>query len=391
MKTYKTLIMLCLLAVGSILLSQCKKDTETVTNTIHDTITNTIHDTTYIVDSIYVGAQGKIISGYVSYLDYNGVQTAAAGAVIRLYSGSSTTGPLAVQTLANASGVYTTPQMLPGNYFIYATYNTVNTNLAGRDINGINFKTEPGYPITMASLDLTQNLSLVAYSALGNSMIAISDADTIGTQRRKVTFNSHSKVTWESHYNQGNSQIIAGAFNTLQFNRFIFEEANPANIQFSGYVLLSSLTTYEPARDALGTGCVSKTMKVDTLNATTPDPVTDTARLYTTSVVKYGDGYLAHCMMKAYYITPNTSDTTGVPSQYWGTTIERPVDVYFTFEKKKVWNSTGTTFNWEFIFEGMFDFKAKSEFYVVSNNIGDKVTVKPHVLLRGANNVEYPN
>jgi hypothetical protein len=390
MKTYKTLIMLCLLAVGGIMLSQCKKDTETVTNTIHDT--TVVHDTTYFIDSIYVGAQGKTISGYASYLDYNGVQTAAAGAVIRLYAGSSTTAPLAVQTLSNSAGMYTTPQMLPGSYFVYAVYNTVNNNLAGRDINGINFKTDPGYAITMDTVNLTQNLSLVAYSPLGNSMIAISDADTIGTQRRKVTFNSHSKVTWESHYNQGNDQIIAGAFNTLQFNRFIFEEANPANIQFSGYVLLSSLTTFEPTRDALGTGCVSKTMKVDTINATTPDPITDTARLYTTSVVKYGDGYLAHCMMKAFYISPPPStDTIGVPSSYYGTTIEKPVDVYFTFEKKKVWNSTGTTFNWEFIFEGMFNFKAKSEYYVVSNNIGDIVTVKPHVLLRGANNVEYPN
>jgi hypothetical protein len=387
MKTYKTLIMFCLIAVSGLLLSQCKKDTETIVNTIHDTI----NDTTYIIDSIYVGTQGKIISGYASYLDYSGVQTPAAGAVIRLYAGSSTSSPLAVQTLTDAAGMYTTPQMLPGNYFIYSIYNTENVNVAGRDINGINFITDPGYAIAMASDNITQNLSLVSYSATGNTLIAISDADTIGTNRRKVTPNSHSKVTWESFYNQGNSQIIAGAFNTLTFDKFIFEEANPSNIQFSGYVKLSSLTTFEPTRDALGTGCVSKTMKVDTINATTPDPITDTARLYTTSVIKYGDGYLAHCMMKVYYITPNTSDTTGVPSTYWGTTIERPVDVYITFEKKKVWNSTNTTFNWEFIFEGMFNFKAKSEYYVSSNNIGDIVTVKPHVLLRGANNVEYPN
>src|ERR1043165_3348314 len=127
MKTYKSLIMLCLVAVSVLMFSQCKKDKETVTNTIHDTINTTIHDTTFIVDSIYVGTQGKIISGSVTYPDFSGTQIPAAGAVIRLYAGTSTSGTLALQTIANASGVYTTPQMLAGNYFLYAVYNTENT------------------------------------------------------------------------------------------------------------------------------------------------------------------------------------------------------------------------------------------------------------------------
>jgi hypothetical protein len=326
------------------------------------------------------------------YPDYDGIQKPAAGAVINLYIGSSATGPVAAQAIANASGNYTLPFLVPGNYFVYATYNTENVNF--RVINGINFATNPGYQITMDSLDINLDLALVTVSATGNALIAMTEDDTIGTTRRKVTFNSHSKVTWESLYNQGNSQTIPGAFNVLTMERFIFDEANPANTMFSGYVTLSSITTYEPARDALGTGCVTRTLKIDTIDASTPVPETDTARLYTLSVQKYGDGYLAKCMMKAFYIhgpgQAYPADTAGgVPANLWNTTIERPVDVYFTFEKKKVFNAAGTTFNWEFIFEGMFDFKAKTEFYVQSNNIGNIVTVKPHVLMRGANNTEY--
>jgi hypothetical protein len=99
--------------------------------------------------------------------------------------------------------------------------------------------------------------------------------------------------------------------------------------------------------------------------------------------------------MKAFYFhgpaTPQVypADTAGVPSSVWDTKLDKPVDVYFTFEKKKVFNAAGTTYNYEFIFEGMFTFRAKTDYYVSSNNIGDAVTVKPHILFRGANNTEY--
>jgi len=384
MKNFKPILAVSLLVAGAAFLTQCKKETETITEYIHDTVTVQVHDTVF----------GKSISGTATYLDYNGVVTPAKGAVVNLYVGSSATGAIAATAFADASGNYTLPYLLPNNYFVYAKYNTVNTNY--RVINGINFATNPGYPVSLGNSNLTQNLLLVTYTAPGSNKVAIDTTPaSLSSSFRKVTFNSHSKVTWESLYNQGNSQTIAGAFNTFNMTTFVFDEANPLNTVIDGYVLLSSLTTFEPARDALGTGCVSKTMRVDTLNATTPLAMCDTARLYSVSVEKYGDGYLAKCRMKSFYMTPPSTpqtyavDTAGVPSQYWGTTIDKPVDVYFTFEKKKVFNAAGTTFNWEFIFEGMFTFKAKTDYYVSSNNIGDAVTVKPHILLRGANNIEY--
>jgi hypothetical protein len=383
MRTYKSFIGVSLLLAGSIVFTQCKKETETVTEYKY------IHDTAYVHDTAY----GHSITGTATYMDYAGTVQPAKGAVVNLYVGSSASGSVVATSFADASGNYSLPYLLPGSYFIYAKYNTANVN--ARVINGINFETSPGYPVTMGTADMTKNLSLVNIAASGTNKVAMDTAPASLNSYRKVTFNTHSKITWESLYNQGNSQTIAGGFNVLAMNTFIFDEANPANISFDGYVLMSSLTTYEPARDALGTGCVSKTMRVDTIDATTPLPVTDTARLYTVSVEKYGDGYLAHCRMEAFYYhgpaTPQVypADTAGVPSQYWNTKMNKPVDVFFNFEKKKVFNAAGTTFNWEFIFEGMFTFKAKTDYYVSSSNIGDNVTVKPHILMRGSNNIEY--
>jgi hypothetical protein len=376
MKLFKSVILGSLAVTGAFLFSQCEDD-------------DPIKETVYVHDTAY----GKSITGLVTYLDYNGATVAAKGAVVKLYLGNSASGNAVASTFADSSGQYTFPYLLPNNYFIHAKYNTANVN--ARVINGINFETNPGYAVVMGSADVTQNLTLVNYGSTGSNLLAMDTTFAGLTNYRKMNFNSHSKVTWESLYNQGNSQTIAGAFNVLQFKEFVFDEANPANTHFSGYVLMSSITTFEPARDALGTGCVQKTLRVDTLDATTPLAITDTAELYTVSVEKYGDGYLAKCRMKAFYFhgpaTPQVypADTAGVPSSVWDTKLDKPVDVYFTFEKKKVFNSTGTSYTYEFIFEGMFTFKAKTDYYVSSNNIGDAVTVKPHILFRGPNNTEY--
>ena len=376
MKLLKSILAGSLAIAGTFLFSQCEED-DPVTETVY------VHDTAY----------GKAITGLATYLDYNGTAQPAKGAVVHLYVGTSAAGTAVASTFADATGNYTFPYLLPNTYFIHAKYNTANVN--ARVINGINFETNPGYAVVMGTSNMTQNLDLVNMGAEGNNLIAIDTTLPGLTNYRKVNFNTHSKITWESLYNQGNSQTIAGAFNVLQIKDFVFDEANPANTHFSGYVLMSSITTFEPARDAIGTGCVQKTLRVDTIDPTTVLPITDTAEVYTVSVAKYGDGYLAKCRMKAFYFhgpaTPQVypADTAGVPSSVWDTKLDKPVDVYFTFEKKKVFNAAGTSFTWEFIIEAMFTFKAKTDYYVSSNNIGDNVTVKPHILFRGPTNIEY--
>src|SRR5690349_9334172 len=123
MKAYKSLIMLCLVAVFGLMLSQCKKDTETVTNTVHDT--------THVTDSVYLyihdSASGKTISGTAMYPDYSGSQVAAKGGVVYLYVGGSKGGPIGASAVIDASGNYSLPYLLPGNYFLWASYNTDNS------------------------------------------------------------------------------------------------------------------------------------------------------------------------------------------------------------------------------------------------------------------------
>src|SRR4051812_14908491 len=124
MKTYKSLGILFLLAVGGLVLSQCKKDTETVTNTVHDTINVSTHDTLVVNDSVYIyvhdTALGKTVSGNATYPDYLGSQVAAKGGVVYLYVGGSKSGPIGASAIIDASGNYSLPFLLPGNYFLYA-------------------------------------------------------------------------------------------------------------------------------------------------------------------------------------------------------------------------------------------------------------------------------
>jgi polyisoprenoid-binding protein YceI len=381
MKTFKTLSVIALSIVGAIFLSKCKKDTETITNTVHDTTFVNVHDTAY----------GKSISGSATYLDYNGVVTPAKGAVVNLYLGSSASGSIVASAFADASGNYKLPYLLPNTYFVYAKYNTANVNYKG--IEGINFSTSPGYVVSMAGENLTQNLSLVNIAASGNLKIAM-DTITANTTFRYVKFETHSKLGF-SFLDKSVNAIVAGAFNTFTMEKFAFDEANPANIVIQGYTLLSQITTFEPARDAM-TACVHPTLNNDTITVggvVQALPVTDTARFKSISVVKYGDGYLCHGTLTSFYkhgfsSAPYKPDTTlGYPGPY-DQMITKNVDLYFNFSKNKVLSSS--SFTWWFVFEGEFTFKPKTDFYLSSSHFNDgPIKVETHVQFQGTTGVEY--
>ncbi len=434
MKTYKSLIMLFLVAVGAVILSQCKKDTETITNTIHDTTHVTIHDTLVVNDSIYVyihdTALGKTVSGTATYPDFAGNLVPAKGAVVYLYVGSSASGPIGASAIADASGNYSLPYLLPGNYFIYALYNTENTNVR-TPINGINFITNPGYAITMGSSNMTQNLSLISSSAAGTLKIAI---DTINANQtfRKVAFEAHSKLGF-AFEDKAMNTTVAGGFNTFTMEKFAFDEANPTNIVIQGYTLLSGINTFEPARDAVGvsgtgtnnlpntqaTGCTHLTLHnyVDSalFYANAGDtcvmlPETDTVRFVSTSVKKYGDGYLCTGTLTGFFMHPAAGPMSGVTNgnyQYKSDTtgfaavaghayngpmtdgvVSKTVYMYFNFEKNKI--NTTTSFNWWFTFEGEFTFNPVNDFYVATSHIGTgdcKISV--HTQFQGTTGKEY--
>ncbi|MBI4947356.1 MAG: carboxypeptidase regulatory-like domain-containing protein [Bacteroidetes bacterium] len=416
MKTIKITLtsIVALAAFGLIFsLSKCKKEVQVVPVTVHDTI------------------KGKSISGSCTYPDYTGAMVAAKGAVISLYLGSSVSGSPVATTTSDASGNYTLPYLLPNTYYLYAVYNTANANY--KPINGIEFKTDatdPTYAVTMGSSNLSKNLVLAVEAPSGTRILTITVADTAGSMGTKkyVPFESHSKCEWWAEYSGAgydggiNGTTLQGGFSTNGNNAngygwglttFYFDEANPANTVIKGYAQLSHINTFESVRDTLYSGCVPKTLQVDTSGSTRatclPVPKTDTAWYYAPagSVVKYGKGYLAHGYMTAFYksaageiepprVTACTIDSAnawngkgpGYQGPY-GQKITKQIDMYFEFQGvNTAWNATHTTYNKYAVFEGQFDFN-RSDYYVKTTSIGNTIHVTPHVQLKGANNFNF--
>ena len=351
-------------------LSFCKK--ETTTETVYDS--------------------GKAISGLVKYPDYNNAMVIAKGAVVYLYSGTSATGTLVGTTFADASGKYTFSHLAAGSYFLTSKYNTENSNF--KNINGINFVTNPGYGVSLADVDLTKDIDLVSYVSAPTSLNISLDSTQNGY--RQVTWEIHSKMdfTFPDHVTGAE---LPGGFNVFKVDRFAFDAANPTSTKnhISGYVTLSSINTFEPVRDELAEGCVRKTLGVDTLNATTPIPETDTARFTSTSIERYGDGYLAHGTLTAFY--KSDGNTPGYPidsaNGYTGPynqMVTKNCDLYFVYQGHNLYPS-GANYKRCFIFEGQFVIKPLTDYYISSSHFGTgDILVRTHVQFLGALNTDYP-
>ena len=180
MNTRKIFRLMMIPAMAGLILSLsfCKK--ETTTETVYDS--------------------GKAISGLVKYPDYNNAMVIAKGAVVYLYSGTSATGTLVGTTFADASGKYTFSHLAAGSYFLTSKYNTENSNF--KNINGINFVTNPGYGVSLADVDLTKDIDLVSYVSAPTSLNISLDS----------TQNGYRQVTWEIH-----SKMDFNLFNSLTF------------------------------------------------------------------------------------------------------------------------------------------------------------------------------
>lgn len=385
-------------AVGIIItFSKCRKDIIIVPVPIHDTVF------------------GKNLSGLAQYLDFNGDTQLAKGAVVSLYAGSTKSGNAVATAYADSSGVYSFPYLLPGNYFVWASYNTKNKNTKA-PIEGITFETGPGYAVTMGASDLAQNIFLGTVAPSGNLVISIIATDTTGSMGaiKYAPYESHSKCEWWTEYKYDNGAggtTIQGGFNTFKVTKFYFDEVNPANSLIEGYVLFSTVNTFEPARDA-SSGCVWQSIGLDTIrSAATPytytvlTPESDTAWYIAPlgSIEKYGKGYVAHGALTAFYkhlggtyagrvtsVPPDTGSYNGLGPQYagpWDQKLTNDIDMYFEYQgKNKVYS--GANFNWFFIFEAEFNF-TRQQYYFKNTSLGNTIHVTPHVQLKGPNNVEY--
>ncbi len=172
---------------------------------------------------------------------------------------------------------------------------------------------------------------------------------------------AHSNVMWETKY-YANGAPLTGRFNTFQYI-VNFDQANPANTTIKSWVLLSSYNTGEPGRDAYGK-CGPGYMGVifDTASKAPvvlkPRASTDTAWFNSTSVEKYGNGYL----VKGDFKFRNVTKSIEMPMSYTG--ISTTVNA--TTNKKT--DRVGLA--------GQFAINANTIFGVNSTSINDLVTIR---------------
>jgi len=172
----------------------------------------------------------------------------------------------------------------------------------------------------------------------------------------------HSNVGWETYY-YGDNAFLTGRFNMFDCKMY-FDQANPENTVIHGWVQLSTFNTGEPGRDGAGKcgpGYIGVQWDIDTVpdpDVYTPVASTDTAWFNSTSVERFGDGYVAHGNLK-----------------FRG--IENPVDLYFQYLGIHEYPSTsGGASTFRSSFTGQFDMLANSVYGVNSTSIADLVTVK---------------
>jgi polyisoprenoid-binding protein YceI len=161
---------------------------------------------------------------------------------------------------------------------------------------------------------------------------------------------THSSVRWETAY-FGTSALLTGRFNDFTFS-IEFDEDNPENTSLNGGVVLSTVNTGEPGRDA---GCLLGTFGVSE---------SDTAFFSSTTVEKDGSG--GYNVKGDFTFHGVTDDIVG-KLVYTGTTLQDRGDT----------NPDNDFFLAGFVME--FDIQAKTIYGIVSGNIADRV----HIICSG--------
>lgn len=272
MKTVKLFFSLILVGMVGLLFVQCEKE---------------------VIKEVEVSAAVYSISGNITYPDFSGSDVAAPGAVVFLQvDGTGASTDYDMSAVADASGNYSFTNLLPGNYFVWASYNTNNTNLNGR-YDDITFTGE-GVAIEVVAADVTQAMALATATETGSVLI--------NTVDQSWNFDgSHSSVVFGFPYDIENSEFI-GQFTGFNIG-IVFDQTNLAASEITATIDLTTVDTGQPGRDALGK-CIGSTLGVvldpaDTLDdgsinpATIPLNSTGVTTFTSTSIEKYGNGYLA--------------------------------------------------------------------------------------------------
>jgi polyisoprenoid-binding protein YceI len=177
------------------------------------------------------------------------------------------------------------------------------------------------------------------------------------TDARWTFDKSHSNVMWETAY-IGNTSLLTGRFNSFGFNKFEFDEANPANTSFEGYVLLNTVNTGEPGRDA---GCLLGTFGTAVGKTTEPEnqaiiksksiEFSKTDKGYIVKADLTFHGVTKEITAKLDYVGKSNLTSNGVVTIVAGFSLEFPI-------------------------------LAKTDFAIASNNIGDNVNIRCNTVFR---------
>ena len=168
---------------------------------------------------------------------------------------------------------------------------------------------------------------------------------------------SHSNVMWETAY-IGNTSLLTGRFNSFGFNKFEFDEANPANTSFEGFVLLNTVNTGEPGRDGgclLGTfgTAAGKTNEPENLATIKSKSIefskTDKGYIVKADVTFHG--FTKEVVAKLNYVGKTSTTSNGVVTIVVGFSLDFPI-------------------------------LAKTDFGITSNNIGDNVNIRCNAIFR---------
>lgn len=299
------------------------------------------------------------ISGTITYPDFNGSTAPANGAIVYLkYDATEATATYDEVTVADASGKYTFTEVANGSYFVFANFDTDNTN-NGR-MAGAVFGGEGG----IISIEGTDAVADIALASVGQADAVAVNTYEGGTWSQDW---NHSVVGFEFPYDESNAPYT-GRFKSKE----IYVDFDPFSLgtsKIEATIDLLTINTDSPGgRDPLYNsdgslwqdvdltyklGCIARTFGISL-----PTDATRNATFTSTTIAEYGDGYLA----------------TG-PMVFNGNT--KDVSMFFKFVPGFVGENRAGAPTQFSSFHGTFDFAALNDFQIESGHVKEAdVTVE---------------
>jgi len=325
------------------------------------------------------------ISGTITYPGESGSAN-AAGAVA--YLAKTSGGPYDMSTVADADGLYTFDNMEAGTYYLNASYYTDNNNTGAR-LEGVVFTTGGDIEVVVGSANVTENVTLVSSGQTTTDVIDLDyDARDAGRATADLgtwTFDgNHSVTEFAFDFDEGNAEFT-GSFSRVTKAEFNFDPANLSASSISGEIDLLSVNTrtrggrdplwdgdYSTLNDATvftETNCVAHTFGIWE-DATLPATVTDPQRyasFASTSIEKYGDGYIAKGNMTFSAVMDEAPATAYGVSNNPNTSITKPVSIIFKY--RPGWQDNTRYYS---SVEAKMVFDAKADFDIFSGHVLDQ-------------------